>query len=138
MQASAESLTTERILASLGYPEIARVVREHVRLEDDWPDYRPLREAEVVNYADKRVLHTRVVSLAERFADLEVRYGRTPEALVRIASMAAKTQVLEKKLFAPLSLDPQDLLRVNGDYQFQVETSAKYLIGRGFFKFPPP
>ena len=33
-------------------------------------DPRPLREAEVVNYADKRVLHNRVVTLAERFADL--------------------------------------------------------------------
>ncbi len=111
------------ILAGLGYRELAQVVREHVRLEDDLPDSRPLREAEVVNYADKRVLHTRVVSLTERFADLEVRYGRTPEALVRIAAMAAQTQVLEEKLFAPLSLDPQDLLRVNG-HGFPCGTAA--------------
>ncbi len=111
------------ILAGLGYPELARVVREHVRLEDDLQDPRPLREAEVVNYADKRVLHNRVVSLAERFADLKVRYGRTPKALVRIAAMADQTQVLEEKLFAPLNLDPQDLLRVNGDYEFKVQGS---------------
>ena len=64
------------ILAGLGYPELAQVVREHVRLEDGGADPRPLREAEVVNYADKRVLHARVVTLAERFADLAVRYGR--------------------------------------------------------------
>jgi putative nucleotidyltransferase with HDIG domain len=102
------------ILATLGYAELAQVVREHVRLEDDWPDSRPLREAEVVNYADKRVLHTRVVSLAERFADLKERYGRTPEALVRIAAMAVKTQLMEEKLFAPLRLSPLDLLQVNG------------------------
>jgi putative nucleotidyltransferase with HDIG domain len=102
------------ILAALGYAKLAQVVREHVRLQDDWPDSRPLREAEVVNYADKRVLHTRVVSLAERFADLKERYGRTPEALVRIAAMAVKTQVLEEKLFAPLRLSPLDLLQANG------------------------
>ncbi len=103
------------LLAALGYPELAQVVREHVRLEAGAPDPRPLREAEVVNYADKRVLHDRVVSLAERFSDLEVRYGRTPEALVRIAAMAAQTRSLEAKLFAPLRLSPRDLLRTNGD-----------------------
>jgi len=102
------------ILAGLGYAELAQVVREHVRLEDGADDPRPLREAEVVNYADKRVLHTRVVSLAERFADLKERYGRTPEALVRIAAMAVKSQTLEEKLFAPLRLSPLDLLNTNG------------------------
>ena len=100
------------ILASLGYPELAQVVQEHVRLEDA-ADPRPLREAEVVNYADKRVLHTQVVSLAERFADLQVRYGRTPSARVRIAAMEIKTQVLEERLFAPLRLSPLDLRQEN-------------------------
>ncbi|MCX5890255.1 MAG: HD domain-containing protein [Deltaproteobacteria bacterium] len=102
------------ILAGLGYPELAQVVREHVRLEDGVDNPRPLREAEVVNYADKRVLHTRVVTLAERFADLVVRYGRTPEAQVRIAAMAVTTRVLEEKLFAPLRLSPLDLLKTKG------------------------
>jgi putative nucleotidyltransferase with HDIG domain len=101
------------ILAPLGYPELAQVVREHVRLADEAPDPRPLREAEVVNYADKRVLHNRVVTLADRFADLKVRYGRTPEALERIAAMEVRTRGLEEKLFAPLRLAPLDLLRAN-------------------------
>ena len=47
------------ILEDLGYPDVAQVVREHVHLDGDILDPRPLREAEVVNYADKRVLHTR-------------------------------------------------------------------------------
>lgn len=110
------------ILASLGYPELAQVVQEHVRLEDV-ADPRPLREAEVVNYADKRVLHTQVVTLAERFADLKVRYGRTPEARVRIAAMEIKTQALEERLFAPLRLSPLDLLQVNGEYVLKVQGS---------------
>ncbi|MGA8573864.1 MAG: HD domain-containing protein [Desulfobaccales bacterium] len=101
------------ILSALGYPELAQVVREHVRLEEELVENpRPLREAEVVNYADKRVLHTRVVSLADRFADLKVRYGRTSEALVRINAMEVKSLALEEKLFAALPYNPADLLDI--------------------------
>ncbi len=107
------------ILISLGYPELARVVKEHVRLEDDPTDSRPLREAEVVNYADKRVLHDQVVTLEERFADLKVRYGRTPEAQTRLAALEVKTRTLEEKLFAPLTLTPLDLLQANAEFVVQ-------------------
>jgi len=103
-----------KILRGLGYPEVAQVVAEHVNLEDQNGDPRPFREAEVVNYADKRVLHTRVVTLKGRFADLKARYGRTTEAMVRIAAMEVKTRALEEKLFGPLSFTPLDLLQVNG------------------------
>jgi len=98
------------VLSSLGFPELAQVVLEHVRLAEEFvKDPRPLREAEVVNYADKRVLHTRVVSLADRFADLKERYGRTPEALARIAATEVRSQALEEKLFAALPCSPEDL-----------------------------
>ena len=101
-------------LEELGYPQVAQVVREHVYLDGSIMDPRPLREAEIVNYADKRVLHEEVVTLAVRFADLKVRYGRTSEALVRIQATEVKARALEEKLFAPLRLTPLDLLRVNG------------------------
>jgi uncharacterized protein len=103
------------ILDSLGYPHVGQVVREHVHLDDTVMDPRPLREAEIVNYADKRVLHETVVTLAARFADLKVRYGRTPEAIVRIQATEVKARALEERLFAPLQLSPLDLLRVNGE-----------------------
>ncbi len=99
------------LVRAAGFPEVARVVAEHVDLEKNNGDPRPVREAEVVNYADKRVLHDRVVTLQVRFADLLWRYGRTPEARARIAATAAKTLALEQKLFAPLSLSPWVLLR---------------------------
>jgi uncharacterized protein len=101
-------------LEELGYPHVAQVVREHVHLDANVRDPRPLREAEVVNYADKRVLHETVVTLEERFTDLKVRYGRTPEALARIQVTEVKARALEEKLFAPLPLTPLDVLRVNG------------------------
>jgi uncharacterized protein len=103
------------ILDSLGYPHVGQVVREHVYLDGNIVDPRPLREAEVVNYADKRVLHEEVVTLAVRFADLKVRYGRTPEARTRIQATEVKSRALEDKIFAPLQLSPLDLLRVNGE-----------------------
>jgi D-alanine-D-alanine ligase len=77
------------------------VVREHVYIDGTIMDPRPLREAEVVNYADKRVLHEEVVTLAVRFADLKVRYGRTPEALARIQATEVRTRALEENLRLP-------------------------------------
>jgi uncharacterized protein len=103
------------ILEELGYPHVAQVVREHIHLHHDISDTSPLREAELVNYADKRVLHETVVTLEERFADLKVRYGRTPEALARIQATEVKARALEDRLFAPLRLTPLDVLRVNGE-----------------------
>jgi uncharacterized protein len=103
------------ILEDLGYPQVAQVVREHVHLNGDLSDSRPLREAELVNYADKRVLHAEVVTLEDRFVDLKVRYGRTPEILARIEATEIRARALEEKLFAPLRLTPLDLLRVNGE-----------------------
>jgi uncharacterized protein len=103
------------ILDELGYRHVAQVVREHVYLDSSILDPRPLREAELVNYADKRVLHDAVVTLEARFADLKVRYGRTPEARARIQATEVKSRALEEKIFAPLQLNPLDLLRVNGE-----------------------
>jgi putative nucleotidyltransferase with HDIG domain len=103
------------ILEELSYPHLAQVVREHVHLDANIRDPRPLREAEVVNYADKRVLHEEVVTLEARFADLKVRYGRTSEALARIHATEVKSRALEEKIFAPLQFSPLDLLRVNGE-----------------------
>jgi putative nucleotidyltransferase with HDIG domain len=100
-------------LVAAGYPEVAQVVREHVFLDAAREDPRGIREAEVVNYADKRVLHTRVVTLGERFADLRERYGVSPEAKSRIAGLERMAQRLEVKLFAPLRLTPADLLQLN-------------------------
>lgn len=101
------------VLEELGYPQVAQIVREHIRLASPPADPRPLREAEVVFYADKRVLYTGVVPLARRFADLRERYGRTPEILVRIGLAEKASRILEEKIFAPLSIDPEDLLQLN-------------------------
>ena len=101
------------ILEELNYPNVGQVVREHVHLYDDIIDNRHFRESELVNYADKRVLHDEVVTLQDRFVDLKVRYGRTPEALVRINATETRARVLEEKLFASLAIGPGELLHLN-------------------------
>jgi uncharacterized protein len=100
------------ILEDLGYPHVAQVVREHVHLHIDI-DSRPVREAELVNYADKCVLHNEVVTLETRFADLRERYGRTPDALMRINATETRSRALEEKIFASLALTPSNLLHLN-------------------------
>src|SRR4030042_1892035 len=106
-------VTEAAVLAEMGYPEVARIVKEHVYLAADPASPQPPGETEVVNYADKRVLHTRVVTLRERFADLLERYGGTPEAKARLAALEIKVQTLEDKIFAPLDLSPLDLLQLH-------------------------
>lgn len=64
------ALRAEEVLSGYGYPRVAHVVGQHVRLRD-----KVLGEAMVVNYADKRVMHTEIVPLDVRFADLMERYG---------------------------------------------------------------
>jgi uncharacterized protein len=100
-------------LHAAGYPEVAQVVREHIILQSDGEDPRFRRETEVVHYADKRVLHTQVVTLTDRFADLKERYGKSEEAQRRLAALEEKARGLETKLFAHLALNPSDLLQLN-------------------------
>jgi uncharacterized protein len=102
-----------KALHAVGYPEVAQVVREHIILQFDGEDPRFIRETEVVHYADKRMLHTSVVTLTDRFADLKERYGKSEEARHRLAALEEKARGLENKLFAPLAFNPSDLLQLN-------------------------
>jgi uncharacterized protein len=73
------ALMAKEYLCREGYPLVGEVVSRHVRLNSFKVD-----EAMVVNYADKRVMHERVVSLTRRFLDLMERYGTDDERRERI------------------------------------------------------
>jgi len=98
-----------RVLRELGLEAIAAVVERHVQL-GDWDPRGPVTGAELVNYADKRVLHDRLVSLPERFRDLIVRYsrGRT-DIEERIRRNWATMEAVEAKIFGRLPIDPADV-----------------------------
>lgn len=107
------SLAGARLLRELGFPEVAEVVRQHVSLDPGLEDGR-LTEAELVNYADKRVKHTEIVSLAERFKDLRERYGKNPEARSWLDTMERQSRRLEEIIFRKIFLSPESLGKITG------------------------
>ena len=95
-------------LASLGFPEVGHIVRQHVMLdcyfEADVPD-----EAEVINYADKRVLHDRIVPLDHRMTYILQRYAKTKDRQELLKKLWDQTRALEKRLFAYLNFHPDNI-----------------------------
>lgn len=98
------TLGGERV-AELGFEELAPLVARHVDL-GVWDPAGPVTEAELVNYADKRVRHTEVVTLDERFHDLVERYGKSEKAVERIKEHWLVVSRVEKKIFAILEIPP--------------------------------
>ena len=86
-----------------GNPLIAQAVLFHVSWPwqdgelDDVAD--PLRLPVIVAYADKRVRHSEVVTLQERFDDLLERYGVSPEHVARISGYLEHTRAVERAIF---------------------------------------
>jgi len=104
------ALTGETLLKELGYPRIGEIVRYHIEIPPAIFNGRPISPEEIVNYADKRVLHNAVVSLAERFQDLRKRYGgTTTEACSRLRMLEKHCYLLEKKIFSKIDFDPEAL-----------------------------
>ena len=105
--------TGRKLLEGLGFRRIGEIVGEHIRLhanrETSW-----IREAEIINYADKRVMHTEIVALQERFEDLEDRYGMKgldKELTERIKRAEQQAYELEKKIFSKLDFSPEELVQ---------------------------
>jgi hypothetical protein len=92
----------------MGYERVGEVVAQHIWL---FHEVDPLfvSEEEVVNYADKRVMHDRIVSLEERFNDLRDRYGRDQKGMDYLGRMEKVIQGIEKKIFLILQIDPNGL-----------------------------
>jgi uncharacterized protein len=101
------------ICRDLGYPEIGEIVQEHVILAE-FPVERYKQgiflAKEIVHYADKRVLHDRVVSLDSRLDYIIERYGdndSSRHALIR--KNFSRCRELEMFLFAHIRYNPEDL-----------------------------
>ncbi len=86
-----------------GNPLLAQAVLFHV----EWPwsgtgmdDVKdPMRLPVIVAYADKRVRHSEVVSIKERFDDLLVRYGISADKVDNIAANYAHVKAVEQAIF---------------------------------------
>lgn len=95
-------------LSGLGFPEVGDIVRQHVVLDEYTPRQAPI-EAEVVNYADKRVLHDRIVPLDDRMAYILERYASTLDRRILLKQLWEQTIGLEKQLFGFLPFSPLQL-----------------------------
>ena len=101
--------TGKQMLTEMGYPEVGRIVGQHVRLDRYFGSSLP-DEAEIVNYTDKRVLHDRIVPLSERMEYIVERYGLSAERRQMLMSLWEKSEALEHRLFAGLSVVPEDIV----------------------------
>ncbi|MFN3406481.1 MAG: HD domain-containing protein [Caldimicrobium sp.] len=106
------ALAGYKLMQELGYPRIGEIIYAHIFLKAPKPN-SPLCEEEIVFYADKRVMHDKIVSLKERFKDLRERYGRTLKALIRMSLLEEMTLLLEKRLFKGLDISPDDFIKLN-------------------------
>ena len=101
------------ICIDLGYPEIGEIVREHVILASFTVgryEKGIFLAKEIVYYADKRVLHDRVVSLDARLDYIIERYGNNDiarHALIR--KNFRRCQELEALIFAHIPYAAEEL-----------------------------
>jgi putative nucleotidyltransferase with HDIG domain len=101
------------ICRDLGYPEVAQIVEEHVILKQ----HDPLRykkgiflAQEIVYYADKRVLHDKIVSLDQRLEYILDHYGQNDlKRHTIIQANFSRCVELEFFLFQCLDLTPEKL-----------------------------
>jgi uncharacterized protein len=110
------SETGQRMLEAMGYHQVGQVVGNHVKLHGDF-DPDEITASEVVNYADKRVMHHRIVSLDERYDDLRKRYGNSDEAMAFLKQMENESRKIERKIFTLMKGEPSMILSLQEQSQ---------------------
>jgi len=110
------AVTGAQLLKKMGYERVGKVVAEHIQVSEG-KDPLWVSEEEVVNYADKRVQHDRIVSLEERFSDLKDRYGKGKWTLNQLERLEKSTVEIENKIFLILEMDPDDLRNLQSQHQ---------------------
>ena len=95
-------------LSQQGYPEVGDIVRQHVKLDAYFAADNPT-EAEIVNYADKRVLHDKIVSLNQRMHYILIRYGSSPHMQERLNWLWEKSRLQEGRIFSGLTFPPDQM-----------------------------
>ena len=93
------------MLRGWGYPSVAEIVREHVAM-DQGRAMGPVTESILVNYADKRVRHSEIVTIQERFLDLIERYARSREQAAFLEKRMGLYFSLEERIFEHLPVSP--------------------------------
>jgi molybdenum cofactor cytidylyltransferase len=86
----------EKALRSLGFPEVAEVVGQHMDLAE--PETDDITPAQLVYLADKLIAGDRRVSLEERFAEKQHRFVNKPELLAKVTTRLQVARHIQQKL----------------------------------------
>jgi uncharacterized protein len=98
-----------QIMRELGYDAIAEIVDSHVVFEGFQPD-GDLEAREIVFYADKRVMHDRIVSIDDRVDDLVQRYGFNQHIITLITENKNFVLQVEHKIQGFLTRDIEEIV----------------------------
>jgi putative nucleotidyltransferase with HDIG domain len=100
--------TGAALLRERGYFEVGEIVRQHVRLDSYFQAEIP-DEAEIVNYADKRVLHDKIVPMSDRMDYILEKYGQRADLGNRLEWLWEKSEEVERRIFSSLPFGPEAL-----------------------------
>jgi uncharacterized protein len=92
------------LLRELGFRSVAEIVEQHVIMQNVNLEGR-FEEREIVYYADKRVLHDTIVTIAERVDDLIQRYGTTERIRNQILQNKIQALAVERKITGLMAID---------------------------------
>ena len=85
---------------------IEMVVAHQLSSLDEYFEAISPTEAEIVNYADKRVLHDQIVTLSQRMEYILQRYSSSPDSRDRLERLWHKSKLQEKRIFVDLPFAP--------------------------------
>ena len=97
-------ITGGELLREMGFTSIAEIVEQHVVLQNLNPQGR-LEEREIIYYADKRVMHDKIVTIEERVHDLLQRYGNTEQIERLIHQNKKLVLAVENKIAGFMKID---------------------------------
>ncbi|MBN1494714.1 HD domain-containing protein [Candidatus Peregrinibacteria bacterium] len=97
-------------LKSIGENKIALMVRKHKFDAVCEKQFIPVTlEEKITTYADKRVLHSKIVSLKKRFSDGEKRYNPKKENLEKQKMIHRCYFQMEREIFKKIKMRPEDI-----------------------------
>ncbi|PKN69468.1 MAG: metal-dependent phosphohydrolase [Deltaproteobacteria bacterium HGW-Deltaproteobacteria-12] len=99
------------LLRELGFLRVAEIVEQHVIIQNMDLEER-LQEMEIVYYADKRVMHDKIVTIDERVHDLIRRYATGEQIRDQIIRNKEQALIVERKIAGFMKISIQDALEL--------------------------
>jgi len=93
-----------------GEEELANIIKKHYfKAILDTEDAPTTLEEKILTYADKRVMHDKIVSLKERVEDGQKRHGSIDDDSQKIGQIYNAYYALEKELLEPIGMKPEEV-----------------------------